>query len=311
MSEFIKHVELIDEFDSYEEFKESEYSNYSKFPSISVSKLKKLKKSPLHYKEEERKDTEAFTFGSAYHCYLLEPEKFKDRYYVIDEKEIIDILVGEGAEKPRATKTYKEWLDSQTAKAEGKIILNSDDFQKIKDMGSRILSHHYAKSLIRGGIAERFLFVKLYDNYGNEYYIKLIADYFKENKRIITDLKSCNDAIMNGFQKDAAKYDYHLQSALYSDIYEHLYFKGFKCNFFFLAQEKAKPYAFNIFEASPQFLGQGRYEYEMLLMLWKQCENEGVYPGYQVWCENKYGVNEISLPPWAISEVNYYKHKTI
>ena len=43
-------------------------------------------------------------------------------------------------------------------------------------------------------------------------------------------------------------------------------------------------------------------------MLWKECITDGKYPGYQVWCENKYGVNELSLPNWAVKEVNYFIH---
>ena len=304
-SDFIKNVELIAEFDSYEDFKASEYS---KIDSVSVSRLKKIKKSPLHYKEEEYKESPAMAFGSAYHCYLLEPDKFKERYYIIDEKSIIDILIGEGAKSPRATNQYKEWLRDHQNAAAGLTILTGEEYQKISDMAKRINSHHYAKSLITNGIAERFLFVLLTDKFGNEYYIKLIADYLKHNKRIITDLKTAEDSSHDGFTRAGAKYDYHLQAALYSDIIEKLYSPGLPYKFFFLAQESSKPYAFNLFQASNQYINQGRYEYEMLLMLWKECTTSGKYPGYQVWCENKYGVNEISLPNWAVKEVNYFIH---
>lgn len=304
-SDFIKSVELIAEFSSYEEFSKSEYA---KLQSISVSKLKKIKKSPLHYKEEEYVESPAMAFGSAYHCYLLEPDKFKERYYIIDEKTIIDILIGEGAKSPRATKQYKEWLISQENAAEGKTILTGEEYNTIKDMSNRINNHYYAKSLITNGIAENFLFVKLIDKFGNEYYIKLIADYIKHGKKIITDLKSAGDASLDGFTKAGASFDYHLQAALYSDIIEHLYSTGRPYKFFFLAQEKTKPYAFNIFQASNQYINQGRYEYELLLMLWNECINNGKYPGYQVWCENKYGVNELSLPNWAVKEINYFIH---
>ena len=307
-SDFLKHVELIAEFDSYEDFSQSEYNDQDKYPSISVSKLKLFKKSPLHFKEHEYKETGAFEFGKAYHCYLLEPKEFKKRYYIYDETSIIEILKGEGSKKPRSTTKYKEWVYLQHSNAEGKTLLDCFDFDNIKQMAGKVLKHHYTRSLIRNGIAEKFMFVKIIDQFGNEFYIKLIADYYKAQKRLITDLKTCQDASNDGFKKDAAKYDYHIQAALYADIFEKLNIEGFRWDFFFLAQEKTKPYAFNVFSASSQFISQGRYEYEMLLMLWNECRKTGNYEGYQVWCENKYGVNEISLPPWAINEINYFNH---
>jgi len=76
--------------------------------------------------------------------------------------------------------------------------------------------------------------------------------------------------------------------------------------FIFIAQEKTKPYAFNLFEASPQFIAQGRYEYEMLLQLYKYCLDNNKWPGYQCFCPNRYGLLELSLPKWAIKSLDYY-----
>lgn len=307
-NDFIKSVELIAEFDSYDQFKQSEYSDYEKYPSISVSKLKKIKKSPLHYREEEFETTAAMGFGKAYHAYVLEPERFKEIYHVFDESAILDILKGEGSKKPRGTTKYKDWLEVQYSIAEGKTMLSAEDYKKIESMDKRLKSHRYAKSLLTNGVAEKFLFVNLIDKFGNQYYIKLIADYRKDKKRICTDLKTITCAGEKEVIRDSAKYDYHLQAGIYHDILDHLFGNKLGYKFFFIFQESKKPYAFNIFQASPQFISQGRYEYEMLLMLWKECLKSGKYPGYQVWCENRFGINELSLPPWAISEINYFIH---
>ena len=80
-------------------------------------------------------------------------------------------------------------------------------------------------------------------------------------------------------------------------------------SFYFIAQEKKKPYAFNIFEASAQFIGQGRYEYEQLLRLYKMCLTEGRWPGYQVFCQWKSGNIELNLPTWAVKKIEFYNHK--
>jgi hypothetical protein len=78
---------------------------------------------------------------------------------------------------------------------------------------------------------------------------------------------------------------------------------------FFHRPGKAPPYAFNIFQASPQFMSVGRYEYEILLMLYAYCLEADKWPGYQVFCQNKFGVNELSLPAWAVKELEYFTHK--
>ena len=79
--------------------------------------------------------------------------------------------------------------------------------------------------------------------------------------------------------------------------------------FYFVAQETKQPYAFNLFEASPQFVGQGRYEYEQLLLLYQWCIENDKWPGYQVFTENKYGINTLNLPAWNVREINWFDHK--
>ena len=78
--------------------------------------------------------------------------------------------------------------------------------------------------------------------------------------------------------------------------------------FIFIAQEKVKPYAFNLFECTPQFVSQGRYEYELLLQLYKFCIDNDKWPGYQVFCQNRYGINDLNLPAWAIKDLTYYTY---
>jgi hypothetical protein len=128
------------------------------------------------------------------------------------------------------------------------------------------------------------------------------------NKKFIVDLKTALDASVDGFTRMSADRDHHIQASFYADLLEKIAGDGRTYTFFFIAQEKKAPYAFNIFESSPQFIAQGRYEYEMLLQLYKYCTDNNTWPGYQVWCENRYGILELKLPPWAIKDLTYYDH---
>jgi len=289
----------------YTEVKDSNEVYHANKDYISASGLKKIKKSPLHFMTEEKKETEALSFGSAYHKYILEKELFDQEYFVFDETFILDVLRGEGSLKPRGTNKYKEWYEKEMQAAEGKVMIDQPTFEIIKSMQERLWKHRYVRSLFSNGEAEKSFYCEVETEVGI-LKIKIRVDYHKKKHRIITDLKTCQDASMGEFPKNAASYDYHIQAALYSDIMKAI--TGEEWPFFFVAQEKTKPFAFNIFESSPQFINQGRYEYEQLLRLYHFCKENNYWPGYQVFCENKFGIIELKLPAWSINEINFYNH---
>lgn len=275
---------------------------------ISASALKRIKVSPLHYKEEEEmKETDALLFGSAYHCFILEPERFEKEYYVFDDSVIYDILIGEGFKSPRSTKQYKEWMDAELIRMGDMQMISKEDHEKLKRMKSVLFSHTYAKTLLNNGHKE-VGFIGELETESGIIKAKIKPDHYNEKKRIITDLKTCFDASRDGFSRHAADLDYHIQAAFYSDIMELIAGDGRSYSFFFIAQEKNPPYAFNIFEASPQFISQGRYEYENLLRAYKNCLDNDYWPGYRCWCESRYGILDINLPPYHIKEIKYYNH---
>jgi exodeoxyribonuclease VIII len=286
---------------------EGDYYDLKDF--ISYSGLKKIKQSPAHYKYgEEDKETEAMQFGSAYHCYILEPEKFEADYYIFNDAAICQTLIGEGFKSPRATKAYKEWEESEYRLIGDKEVITVAQFNMIKDMKERLFSHPYCRALLTKGEAE-FSITGILETEVGDINIKAKPDYLKREKHFIIDLKTCGDASEHEFSRQAADYDYQIQAALYSDLMELLTNDGCGWSFYFIAQEKKKPYAFNIFEASPQFIGQGRYEYIQLLKLYKMCLDNGRWPGYQVFCEWKSGNIELNLPAYAVRKIDFYDHK--
>lgn len=302
MDKFFKKIDFEITEDSNEEY-------HSKKEYISASGLKLIKKSPLHFKEVEKTETDAMKFGSAYHTFILEPNKFEEEYYLFDDSEIYSILIGEGAKSPRATKKYKEWHEAQMRIAGQKKMIDRETYNQLSSMKKRLQSHRYAKSLITNGEPELSVYVEAKIFTGETVKIKIRPDFLKQKKRIISDLKTTSDASIMGFPNNAANFDYHIQAALYSDIMDKINGKGLGYDFFFIAQEKTIPFAFNVFRANPQFMGQGRYEYEMLLMLYAQCSADNFWPGYQCFTENRFGINELGLPPYSINEINYYIHK--
>ena len=301
MESFIKNI-------TWSETKDSNDTYHGNKEYISSSGIKLMKKSPLHFIEEPKKDTEAMRFGSAYHTYVLEEELFEQEYFVMDETEILSILKSEGSKSPRATNKYKDWLFEQETQAAGKEIIDLGTMNILKSMKSRLTSHRYVRSLLSNGEAEKSIYATIEIFTGQFINVKIRPDYKKGNKRIVSDLKTTVDASVDGFPRHAADLDYHISAALYVDILEAIEGKKMAHSFFFIAQEKVKPFAFNIFEASPQFIAQGRYEYEQLLMLYQWCKDNNKWPGYQVFTENRFGINTLNLPAYQIREINWFDH---
>ena len=279
---------------------------------ISKSGLVRIKESPAHYKEGEPfVETPEIMFGRMYHCFVFQPEKFKKEYFVFADQIAIDAIVakanseGRDIQKPRATREYKEWYEGQMKVAEGKIMIEQEDYDKLKGMKDRLMQHSYANMLISKGIPEKGMIGEIETKAGI-IGVKFIPDLRNDNKHVCIELKTTVRASKNDFPKEAANYDYHIQAAFYSDLLELYYGDKRPVRFIFIAQEKRKPYAFNIFEAGPKFIAQGRYEYEMLLQLYRWCLQNNKWPGYQVFCPNKYGILELNLPGWAVQSLDYF-----
>jgi len=300
-SDFIKSISITELSGTDAEYHAKEY--------ISVSGMKKIKVSPAHFREAEKViPTDAMRFGSAYHCYILQPDRFEDEFYVFDDSHIYQVLQGEGYKSPRSTKDYKTWLESENNMVGNREMISKDEFERIKAMKYKLFSHPYSKMLLTNGRQE-IGFAGEIETMAGTINVKFKPDIIKDNKRIVVDLKTTIDASVDGFTKAAASLDYHLQAAFYADMLTLMDGDGRDYGFYFVAQEKKAPFAFNIFESGPRFLGQGRYEYELLLQLYKYCIDNDKWPGYQVFCQNKYGINELNLPPWAIKSLDYFIHK--
>lgn len=282
------------------EFRKSEDDSnkfYHSQPGISASGLKLMKQSPAHYHESKLNpigQTDAMYFGELYHTFILENERFYKEYNIIDESKRPDQKVG------MTGKANKAWL------ASFENPITAATHEKLKAMREVLFSHPYARALLTRGESEHSYYCKLDIGANIPIEVRFRPDNVRHDKRIVVDLKTAADASVDGFKKAAADHEYQIQAALYSDLMELAMNQTLGYDFFFVAQEKSPPYAFNIYQASPQFMSVGRYEYELLLMLYAYCEETGNWPGYQIWCDNRFSVNELSLPPWSIREIEYY-----
>jgi exodeoxyribonuclease VIII len=251
------------------------------------------------------KETEAIRFGRAYHAFVLTPGEFQNEYFVMNDIEVYAQLINKGYKSPRMTKEYKEWAAAEGVKAGARTTIDGEQYQKMVDMSAVLTSYPFARKLLQGGVAE-IGYAGTIETIAGEIEIKMKPDYVNNDKAVIVDLKTAADSSAAGFARAAASYDYHIQAAFYKDMMQLKDATSY--SFFFVAQETEKPYAVNVFEASDQFINQGKYEYELLLSLYKYCLDNNRWPSYEVFNQNKYGIQQLDLPAYAIKPLDYYTH---
>ena len=278
---------------------------------IGSTSLKLYKQSPLHFKEQTELDTPAIRFGSMYHEFILEPDVFKENYYILDDSEICEQLLINGfvdekgkhkdVKSPRSTKPYKEWLFAQETIAAGRELVTLDEFKQIETMKTVLFSHFYVRYLLTNGENELSHYTEL-----EGVKVKVKPDSLHKKKRLIADLKTCVNASKDKFEKHSSDFNFHISGSIYCDACAKIYNLPGNWTFIMIAQEKTPPYAFNMFRLSAQAMAIGQYEYELLLAQHKYCQESGIYKGYEVFCDNKFGISEINVPPYNIKEINFY-----
>ncbi len=250
-----------------------ENHDYHEADGLSRSGLILFNKSPLHYWNEYKKetaqetdngDTPALILGNAVHSYILEPDKFNERFFVAEKVD-------------RRTTVGKEKWQAMQAQLNGRDILTEESFQQVQNMGKSFLSNSIASRFLEGAQIEKSIFWK--DSKTNVL-CKCRPDIWLPN--ILCDLKTTEDASPRAFQRDMIKYGYHIQAAMIQDGIHHI--KSSKIEtFVFICIEKSDPYAIGIYELDKEAIERGREEYKKILEDYMpyQYEEVKIWPGYK------------------------------
>ena len=248
---------------------------YRAAEGVNKSTLWNLRKSPAHYKyflENEREDTAAYRFGRAVHAAILTPAAYKRDF----------VTVPEGID--RRTKAGKEDYQAFLDAAAGKEIISAEDAQTVAAIVKAFKKNKDAAALLKGTKREKPLFWT--DDNGIK--CKCRIDAYKTGT--VIDLKTALDAETDTFTKEALRYGYDVQAAHYLDAYQHKE-SAIRPDWYFIAIEKAEPYAINILKADIGFLDYGYIRRQELIEKLICCQEEKTYPDY--------GINDLCLPSWV------------
>lgn len=244
----------------------------------------------MHFKyelENPPERSQAFVFGAAAHDAVLLPHTFSKQYAV--------------ARYDGRTKDGK--AERQEAAEKGITLLTAEQMTAIDGIVQAIASNPSAKRLLEGQHEVSYFWTD--DVTGELCKCRTDCETDIGGQHYIVDLKTCTDASTDAFMRDAIKYGYFMQAAMYSEGVKAV--TGMDSTFVFVAVEKDAPHAINIIPCSEKEIRLGmdgdKYGrvkgFRELLGTYHQCKETGMWPG-PMGFEDR--MSEFELPPWLTDE---------
>ena len=259
--------------------------DYHAWPALSASVLKQFRRSPAHAKwymdHKHEMDSPALEMGRAYHDAILLPNEFANQWVKAPKFD-------------HRTKQGKEDEAAFIASLNGKNALDPDSYDECIAMRDAVLAHPVAKELLTGPGHNEISIVAKDPETG--LVLKARLDRYASYKGISThmDVKGTVDASPFGFQRDAAKYGYHVQMGLYQHI----------CNILapamrrivFIAVEKNAPYSIGVYEVAADQLENCVALARKLLGEYATCVKNNYWPDY-----TPKGIEQLVFPEYAFN----------
>ena len=263
--------------------------DYFKHPAISNSKLDWFRRSPKHFKyfqTHKQEEKPAYLVGSASHCVLFEPDKFKSVFHIIDESKRPNV------NQSFAEKQNKKWREDIYEAYAHKSIITQEEYDKVMFMMEELKSHDLFNELVQGCEFEKEHYWKCPIT-GLDLKKKIDA----ESNDLIFDYKTTDDADPFIWQKKGWNYHYYRQAGFYT--------LNADKPFYFVVQEKSPPYGVSIHKCMPDMINYGKDKAMELLRKIKTHIEEDQWPGYEV--KTPLASNdlffEFDIPGWVLQNM--------
>ena len=236
------------------------------------------------------KPTPAMEIGTAFHAYTLQHDEF-DEHCV----EALDL--------PRRSNADKAAHAQHAAEHDGKVVLKSDDMQRVRDMGDAVLYHPAARSLFECDSVREATVLwaehRMADGDPADelapLHCKARPDMFIEPLHALVDVKTTQDASPHAFARSIVNFGYHFQAAWYlrgcaalgADVSQ----------FIFVCVESAPPHCVAVYNLAAEVIAHAD---ELLLEPMRQMQQ-----AYQLdnWTAYSGQVEDIALPEWAMRDI--------
>ena len=214
-------------------------------------------------------ESEAMAFGTAFHCAVLEPDKFAAGYVVKPEGMSF------------AAKEGKAWRDAH----EGATIISAKDQTRIDFMLTRMPAE--AKALLSGGKSEVTFRVELAG-----FQCQCRADHISEDLTMLADLKTIS--AIERVEKEVFARGYHIQARWYQRIVEAE--TGNIPEFRLVFCESAAPYRWRIVSLDGDYLNLADEKIDTALAGIAACEKADDWP------DHKPLLMHLTPPPWLAGD---------
>ena len=246
-------------------------AQYRSIKALSKSSLTSFLKSPAHYlasTETPKETTDAMMFGTAYHTYILTPDRFDDHVCI----------------KPKwdaRTKEGKQAKADFEAALNGRVCISEDEMADIIAMSKALLSHPIAAEILAQKRENEMAIEADHPiGKGKTLRIKGLLDGWIEETKTIFDLKTCKDASPAGFKKAVRDFRYDMQEAQYKHLIAYAGLGRDEVTFKWIAQEKEAPFAVAVYVLSARTVGNAIDEWRLSLENFHECQTKGIWPGY-------------------------------
>lgn len=261
-------------------------AEYRRHPAVSRSELWKLHESPekfRYYQEHPEEPTPALLLGQVFHKLALEPETFHKEFAVAPEVD-------------RRTRDGKLQWEAYLEDTQGKASIPADMMAQAQAMREALYAVPFARKLLDGPRELPFFWTDTQTGEGCKCRVDCLNTRY--SRPIIVDLKSAADAGTDSFTRDAIRYGYDFQAAMYQEGVERNIRQ--RPTFVFIVVEKDPPYAVNILQADELLLRRGRTLYREFLDIYHDCKTTGNWYGY-LGKHNQ--INNLALPSWLAKEI--------
>ena len=261
-----------------------DYATYAQIKAARVSMLSGFDRSPAHAREQmlHGRESKALDFGTAYHCAVLEPE----RYPLAFVRGLED--------NDRRFKVEKERYAAFCEQNRGRTVLDPEEWDRIEAMKVVLFSHETAAAFLTAEGPNEV--VAVWDDKDTGERCKGRQDALRAylGWTWIADIKSTTDASPAGWAREVAKWGYAEQAAFYLDGLYAL--QPRERRFVWIAQEKEPPFAVAVHEPDEATLAEGRRRYRRHLRAYAEAIRTDQWPAYPA------GLHQTTLPKWEITQ---------
>jgi len=245
---------------------------YKKEKHLSFSALKAFLQSPKHFFQykTDKETTKAMDEGKMFHMAILEPELFKQKYWILDDaKKYVEI----GGKVPRNTKAYKEWKQEQIDANPGRELISKEDYDLYLKMGDYLYKCSATSWIMEGLIHKEKDFE--FEHLG----FKVEGKIDGEGEDYCMDLKKVADASFKKVKWVIYDMFYHMQGAIYSAAAK-------KANYYLVFIDKA--INVTVVKVGKETLDTGWAAFESALSEFQRCIEEDAFNSSYEFFNNGY-----------------------